>query len=381
MKESPRNVSKLKLDIRMPDTRISDERVMSSKVTLKPLGDKADPAVSLEGKLQEEKGKEQKSSSLDVTTIQEYSSVNSASVGSINSSSKSLLRSKTLRQDANNKVPGREGRTKVTARADRGRTSDKSSEIAGRRTSLDNSSTTKGSRVSKKSNDVPKLPPSDLKSQERSFRTEAIAEKRTGMVDLSHKSWHSSRTESLSNNSVIEESIDTVMDDSEIISELSRVDESLAVKVESSMNANENSGHSQVGDDSATIVGSSRYLVAENSYANDSFEDVSSSIARSKSTLQEEKIVDETDDDSKGEKVMDLMAPESSVTEMDLGSVSHVSDMERTGANPCNGTMHLIKSSSSIDTSPGKRKERSQRAEFEGSGKLNEILRKILIIT
>ncbi|RLU17011.1 hypothetical protein DMN91_011080 [Ooceraea biroi] len=371
LKESPRNVSRPKLNIKMPDMRFNNQRAKSTtnKMTSRSLEgvDKVDLGVMVPLKDKSQVDRKQENLSSDTTTIQENSSIDSVSVGSVNSSSRSVLRSKTSRQDAaSNKIPGRAGRTKAATKVEEERTSDKSSEISGEgKTSLDNSSTTKRSRVSKKSNDLSSSR-SDLKSKEQPFNVEA---KRPETANFSQKSWHSSRAESPSDNSIIEESVDTVVDDSEIISELSRIDESVAVKVEDSTNASQTSGRPEANDISVTTVeSSSKHPVIEDGYANDTFEDASSSsTVRSELKFQNDEVTDEKNSDSKGEKVMDSVASKPSVTQVDLESASYVGDLGKIGgANyPDKATIHLIKSSNSIDSRLEEEGEHYQQTEFK----------------
>jgi len=212
---------------------------------------------------------------------------------------------------------------------------------------------------------------SDLKSKELLLKMEVIS-KRPEM-NFDQKSYHSNYTMSLSDNSIIEESIDTIIDDSD--SGLSCVDENVALKIKGSTNVSQKSRHPEAEDVSATIMECSEnsYVIAENGYANDTFEEISSSTARSKSKLQNEKIISEKNYDSKVD--MNLLA-KSYVTETDLDSVSYVSDLEKIGADLDNMT-RLIKSSNFTDLHLGEHSQQPMDFEKNSPGnKFNKIIQR-----
>jgi len=360
--KSPRNTLKFKLDVKIPHTQVDDE--ISNKKSSRPLknADKVNfNVLILNDKLQEDK--KRKKSNSDTITV-DYSSIDSVSANSTNPSSKlHSFRSKTSRRVVNNKALARERRTKASTKIGKERTSDKSSDksfsVSGGHTSRDNSLATKRARVSKKSNSLSEY----LDLKEHLLKMQVIARRKKLETNFDQKSWHSNGTISLSDNSIIEESIDTIIDDSDIISELSRVDKNVAVKVEASTNVSQNSGHPEAEDVSVTVVEYSEnsYVVAESGYANDTFEEISSSTAPSKSKFQDEKVTSEKKYNSDNEKVdMDLL-PKSYATETDLESASYVSDLGKIGTDLDNMTTQLIKSSNFTDLHLEEQNKHSQQ--------------------
>jgi len=100
-------------------------------------------------------------------------------------------------------------------------------------------------------------------------------------------------SESLRDDSVVDESIGTMENSSEIISELSRAEESFVTKIEHSVDVSEGSEHQTDENASVTVPNGSKGLMIENGYANDTFEDISSSTIRSqrKEMINEKKEV------------------------------------------------------------------------------------------
>jgi hypothetical protein len=354
--KSPRTTLKFKLDVKIPDTQVDDEISNKSSRPQKN-ADKVNFNVLILNEKSQEDKKRKKSNSNTITV--DHSSIDSVSANSTNLSSKlHSFRSKTRR--VNNKALGRERRTKASMKIGKERTSDKSSDksssISERQTSLDNSLAAKRARMSKKSNSLSEY--SDLKSKEHLLKMQVTAGRKTAeTVNFDQKSWYSNRTISLSDNSIIEESIDTIIDDNDIVSGLSRVDKNVVVKTENFMNVSQNSGHSEAEDVSVTIV-----EYSENSYANDTFEEISNSTAPSKSKFQDEKVTREKNYNSNNEKVdikLDL-SPKSYATETDLESASYVSDLGKIGADVDNMTQ-LLKSSNFTDLHLEEQSKHSQQ--------------------
>lgn len=218
----------------------------------------------------------------NVTSIQENSSIESVLDDSM-ISSKSLSRSKTSRGNsstASNKSSRREERTKAIAKYEKGKESNKSSEISKGKASSGNSSITKQSRLLEKLNEKNFKVRSSPRSRERSIEEKVIIKIPKTATDR-----NLDRSKSSRDDSVIEESIGTVDDDSEIISELSRAKTSITAKTDDSI---KNSKYLAAENASVTVASQ---LAIENGYANDTFEDVSSSTMQSQS--QREKMIDE----------------------------------------------------------------------------------------
>lgn len=237
-----------------------------------------DVAMPLDDKSSRSTGK-QESLISDIMTIQENSLIESVLDDSV-ASSKSLSWTKTSRRNsstASDRFSGREERTRAAARSEGGRESDKSSEISRGKAPSDNS-IAKRLRLSGKSNEkISKRPGLRKHSIQVKLSTETPKEADSKIRDDSNDSG------SLRDDNVVEESIGTMEDGSEIISELSRVEESFVAKIEGS----ENSKHLTDKNTSVAASNNSKGLMAENGYANDTFEDFSSSTIRS----QHEKII------------------------------------------------------------------------------------------
>lgn len=241
-----------------------------------------DVAMPLDDKSSRSAGK-QESLISDIMTIQENSLIESVLDDSV-ASSKSLSWSKTSRRNsstASDRFSGREERTRAAAKSEGGRESDKSSEISRGKASSDNL-IAKRLRLSGKSNleneKISKRPGLRKHSIQVKVSTETSKEADSKIRDDSNGSG------SLRDDNVVEESIGTMEDGSEIISELSRAEESFVAKIEGS----ENSKHLTDKNTSVAVSNNSKGLMAENGYANDTFEDFSSfSTIRS----QHEKII------------------------------------------------------------------------------------------
>lgn len=287
-KESPKKSTKLKLNIKMPDTRFEghieemklspkSERSTPDKADAKSPEDVAeidlDVTMPLDDKSSRSTGK-QESLISDIMTIRENSLIESVLDDSV-TPSKSLSRSKTLRRNsftASDRFSGREDRTRAAAKSEGGRESDKSSEISRGKASSDNSLIAKRLRLSGKSNEkISKRP--GLRKAKANMETSKEADSKIQGDSNDLRSLRDIDT------SVVEELIGTMEDDSEIISELSRAEESFVTKIEDS----EDSKHLTDKNTSIVVSNSSKGLMAENGYANDTFEDdtISSSTIRS----------------------------------------------------------------------------------------------------
>lgn len=273
---------------RAEETKLSSESKKStpdemSSEPLEDVDDKANLDVTMPSKDKSPRstGKEESLIS-NVTSIQENSSIESVLDDSM-ISSKSLSRSKTSRGNsstASNKSSRREERTKAIAKYEKGKESDKSSEISRGKASSGNSSITKQSRLLEKSNEKNFKVRSNPRSRERSIEEKVIIKIPKAATDRNLDRSRSSRDDS-----VIEESIGTVDDDSEIISELSRAKTSITAGTDDSIKSSK-----YLAAENASVTVASQ-LAIESGYANDTFEDVSSSTMQSQS--QREKIIDE----------------------------------------------------------------------------------------
>lgn len=282
----------------MPDTRFegheAEETKLSSKSerstpdkasALRPPEDTAelglDVATPLDDKSPRSAGKHESLIS-DAMTIQESSLIESVLDDTL-TPSKSSSRSKTPRRNsfaAGDRFPEREERTRTAAKPEGGRESVKSSEISGGKAPSDNSSIAKRLRLSGKSK-ISRVFRRDLKK--RSIENKAIA--RTPKAADSGARDDTNESGS-TRDSVIEESIDKTENGSEIISELSRAEESSAAKIEDPVLG----GSKRPTYENASVTSSSlKGLMAESGYANDTFEDISSSTIRS----QREEMIDE----------------------------------------------------------------------------------------
>lgn len=291
-RESPRKTTRAKLDIKMPDTRFEGHETEETKLSrserstpdkasaFRPPEDTAelglDVAMPLDDKSPRSAGKHESLIS-DAMTIQESSLIESVLDDTV-TPSKSSSRSKTSRNSftVGNRSSEREERTRTAAKSEGGRESVKSFEISRGKAPSDNSS--KRLRLSEKSNEKISRVRHDLKK--RSIEDKAKTPKAASRArDVTNESG------STRDDSVIEESIDTE-NASEIISELSRAEESSVAKIEDP--SLEDSKHLTYENASVTS-NSSKGLMAENGYANDTFEDISSSTIRS----QREEMINE----------------------------------------------------------------------------------------
>lgn len=302
LKESPKNVSKLKLNIKMPDIRFEEdikETKLSShtkdkKSTSDRMSPKSKDEVDLDVQMPLEdksshSAEKQESSISDITTIQEDSSIESVLDDSM-TPSKSSSHSKPSQQNfstISNKLSGFKERIKVDGKFKKGKESDKSSEISRNKLSSNNSSLAKSSKLSEKSKEkVSKVRPSTrqhLIEEKKSVKTSKFVSNDQNSKNVNRSS---------RDDSVIKESVDKMENGSEIISELSHAEESVMTNTEDSVNLSIDSKYS-VSENACVMVSNSfKHPVADNDYTNDTFEDVSSLTMRSKSELQRKKIID-----------------------------------------------------------------------------------------
>lgn len=302
---------KAKLDIKMPDTRFEehvDETKLSSR-SERSTPDKAstftsaaaeidlDVAMPLDDKSLRSAGKQE--SLISDMTIQEDSLIESVFDDSI-IPSKSLSNSKTLQRNSStansSRFSGHEKRTRTTPRSEGGKESIKSSEILRGKVPSDNSLIKKQLRLSGKLNE--KISKERLNPKKRSIKDKVIMKT---LKEVDSKAQDDTR--SLHDDSVVEESIGTMENGSEIISELSRAEESSVAKIEDSVLGD--SKH--LTDENASVASnSSKRLTAENGYANDTFEDISSSTIQS----QREKMINgkiEVVDKGESSKKIDIV--------------------------------------------------------------------------
>lgn len=257
--------------------------------------DEADLDVTMpsEDKSSSRSAGKQESFASDIMTIQENSSIESVRDDSV-ISSKSLSRSKTsqrLPSAANEQFSRHEGRAKAGPKKKRNQ-SDKLSEISRDKSSSIKSSIVKRSNVPGKSNVKISELRSNLESTGHSIEKQTVA-KTLKRANSSRSSTNSNRSWSSHGNSVIDESIDTLEDGSEIVSELSRTGKNITEKdVDGSVNVSSNSGFSLAEDASADVSSKLKQPAGGNGYANDTFEDISSSTVRSKSRSQSERTID-----------------------------------------------------------------------------------------
>jgi len=286
-KESPRKITKLKLDIKMPDTRfekyaeeaklssrneISTPDKMNAKLPEEAAEIDLEDASPLDDK-SSRSARKQESLISDSMTIQESSLIESVLDDSV-IPSKSLSRSKTSRRNsltASGRFSGRLERTKITAKSEEGKEVSKSSEISRGKASSDNS-ISKQLRLSEKSNETSRM---HLEQKKRFIDVKTLKK-----VDSKRVQHNLKDSESLRDDSVVEESIGTMENGSEIISELSHVEKNFVTKIEDSVDISNSS--KRITDENASVmVSNNSKNLAENGYANDTFEDISSSSIRS----------------------------------------------------------------------------------------------------
>lgn len=237
-----------------------------------------DVAMPLDDKSSRSAGK-QESLISDTMTIQESSLIESVLDDSM-TPSKSFSRSKTSRRNsstASDRSSGREEtRTKAAARSLGGEESSESSEIARGKARSGNSSIAKRLRLSRKSNE--RISRVHLNRKKRAAtEDEAIA--KTSKETVGNRDDANDVVVSSHGDNIVEESIGTTVENgSEIISELSRSVESSAAKIKDIVDIPKGSKHPTDENASATASNSSKGLMAENDgYANDTFEDISTS--------------------------------------------------------------------------------------------------------
>ncbi|XP_018310454.1 protein IWS1 homolog A isoform X1 [Mycetomoellerius zeteki] len=396
-KESPRKATKLKLDIKMPDTRfeghteeakfsLRNEILTPDKVSAKLPEEAAE--IDLEDASPSDdkssrSAEKQESLISDLMTIQESSLIESVLDDSV-IPSKSLSRSKTSRRNsftASGRSSGRLERTRTTAKSEGGKESSKSSEISRGKAPSDNS-ISKRLRLSGKSNETSRM---RLDKKKRFSDVKAMTET-SKKVDSKKLQNNLNDSESLRDNSVVEESIGTMENGSEIISELSHVEESFVTKIEDSVAVSDGSKH-VTDENSSVMVSNSSKSLAENGYANDTFEDISSSSIRSQreEMINGEKEVQingvgsgtkRTDiveyrfyQDSAEERRDELDLTPKSTTKVDPRPSDHVSDLESIIENPDNVSVRSLKLPRSV-SSRSKKQRRSyhHREENVSSG-------------
>ncbi|XP_014486059.1 PREDICTED: protein split ends-like [Dinoponera quadriceps] len=283
LKDSPGNSLKPKLDVKMPDIRFEghdeSEKLPSQNERSDRMNQAVDEAdLDVVTPTSEDKSSsrysigKQESFASGVITIQENSSIESVPDDSV-ISSKSLSRSETRRSSAANEKFSRlpAGRTKAGSKSEKGRP-----------------------KMSKKSIEkVSESHSKDSKPGERSIEGKTIPETpmRASSGRSSGNSNRSSGSLSSHADSVIDESIDTSVDGSETISELSHVEKSEEKIAGSFGNVSGNSVSNPGRSSIENALSRLRYPIDGNSYANDTFEDTSSSAVRSKSGSRSERTI------------------------------------------------------------------------------------------
>lgn len=309
----------------MPDTRFEghlDETKLSSRSERSTLDKTStfrspaakidlDVAMPLDDKSLRSAGKQE--SPISDMTIQEDSLIESVLDDSV-IPSKSLSRSKTSRNfstASDSRSSGHEERTRTALKSEGRRESVRSSEVLRGKAPSDNSSITKRLRLSGKSNE--KISREHLDLKKPSIKDKVIT-KTLKEVDSKVRN----DRKSLHDNSVVEESIGTMENGSEIISELSRAEESSLTKIEDSVLGS--SKH--LTNENASVVASnnSKGLMAENGYANDTFEDISSSTIQSQheNVINGKiEVVDKAESSSKKIDIVEYRSYQDSRTEHD----------------------------------------------------------------
>ncbi|XP_018373482.1 PREDICTED: glutamic acid-rich protein-like isoform X1 [Trachymyrmex cornetzi] len=387
-KESPRKITKLKLDIKMPDTRfeghaeevklssrneISTPDKVSAKLPKEAAEIDLEDASPLDDKLSRSAGK-QESLISDPMTIEESSLIESVLDDSV-IPSKSLSRSKTSRRNsftASGRSSGRLERTKITAKSEGGKEFSKSSEISRGKASSDNSISKRLRLSHGKPNETSRM---RLDQKKRFIDVKATRET-SKKIDSKRVQDNLKDSESVRDDSVVEESIGTMENGSEIISELSHVEESFMTKIEDSVDVSDDSKHVTNENASVTVSNSSKSL-AENGYANDTFEDISSSSIRS----QREEMINGKKEVQigvrSGTKKMDIAEYRSyqdsaeeyrdgfdltskSATKVDPKPSYHVSDLESIIGNPDNVSVRSLKLPRSVSS-----RSKNQRRSYQ----------------
>lgn len=304
LKEPLRNSPKPKLDIKMPDMRFEGHDEGMKLLSQDKRSNRMNHAVD-EGNLDVAMPSEDKSSSRsvgkqesfasDIITIQENSPIESVLDDSL-VSSKSLSRSKTSRQlpsTANEEFPRHEGKTKAGPKSEKGKQSEKLFEMSRKKSSSVNSSIVKRSKISEKPSETVSKPRSNLRSREHSFEEKNIPKTELKKASSDRSLRNSKHSRSSRGDSVIDESINTLEDGSEIVSELSHIEKSVNERTaDGSVNVSSKPGRSIAEDASAVISSRLKHPAGENGYAYDTFEDISSSTMRSKSGSQSGRTID-----------------------------------------------------------------------------------------
>lgn len=270
----------------MPDTRVeghAEETKLLSRNEISML-DKAsalrpsedaeiglDVAMPLNDKSPHSAGKHESLTS-DIMTIQENSLLESVLDDAV-TPSKSLSRSKTSRRNSfttGDRSSGREERMRTVTRSEGGRESGKSFEISRGKAPSENSSIAKRLKFGKSNEKISRV---RLDLKKRMVEDKAIVGTPRAMNSKVRDDTSESGT--MRDDSCIEESIGTMENGSEIISELSRAEESSVAKIEDPVLSSKHLTYEN------TSSNNSKGLMAENGYANDTFEDISSSTIHS----------------------------------------------------------------------------------------------------
>ncbi|XP_028049673.1 uncharacterized protein LOC105834504 isoform X2 [Monomorium pharaonis] len=401
-KESPTKVAKPKLDIKMPDTRFEgdteesklssgSEKTTPSKTSVNSAKDATDvdldAAIPLDDKSSRSVGK-QESLISGTMTILETSLVESVLDDSM-TPSKLLSYSKTLQRNSftiSDRSSGHEDRRKMAMRSAGSRESGKSSEISRGKAQSDNSSIAEQLRFSRKSNEKISRMHLDQKKCDQiedKATMEKLKEEDSKIRD------HSNDMGSSRDDSIVEESIDTMENGSEIISELSHAEKNSTAKIED-YKGSKDLTHENI---SIIISNSSKGLMTENGYVNDTFEDISSSTIRS----QWEEMINEKNevvdgvksrvkkiniseygsyqDNAKKHRDGSIIAlnvtPKLSLIKIDSGSSNYVSESIITNLNDV--TVHSMKLCQSFDSRNQKRHYQHRKALFRNENVSNVV--------
>lgn len=291
-----------------------DKESKSGRISSKSLEDaeeiNLDIAMPLGYKLRRKSTVEkQESSNSDVTTIQENSSIESVlddSITSSKSSAKHVKKSqgqslKISESSNHDKSDMHENTIKTNSKLRKEQVYYKSSDMSGRRFSKSATSSNNSSiaRLSEKSNGNVSKSHSD--TRERVSMKEAEAIRTSEIVSFTRRLNNSNYSGSIRDDNVTNESIATIEDGSEIISEFSQTEKNIVDKTESVVSGSDRKY--PISENVSTYTSNnSEDSIIENSYANDTFENISSSTIRSESKRQGEKIIEserEIDDNAR----------------------------------------------------------------------------------
>lgn len=272
----------------------------------------------------------QESSNSTVTTIQENSSIIKD-----DNSSKSFSRSKTSQRTLSKLSQYEEN---STGKYGNSKKSDKLFKSTKEARSSDNSSNLERSRESEKSKKQESKIYFDSQSEKRWIEQKMFV-KLPEMTDSDSKRSH--RSEFSRDNSIIEESIiGTIENVSEVKSEMSPVDETIANKIEkNSINVSKYFEHTVATQNASTSDSSSSKLLIDSQYANDTFENISSSPMRSNSELRSEKPIDD------GKKIRDSSTKEDNTSRKDVSSSSETLIVDATKSKDKNSSEIKINTS------------------------------------